>query len=280
MYQRYLFNTYSTYLRYYTIDVETVDNNAFGVKGGQQGTVDVYVTRNSSSAPAPYESSNLEAYADNYDVFREAVNKGGFDYLTESFGVVSNQVQPYYGASTSDLLNGSALINSVNNRVSKRFPRFRSVLRPSDRAAMGIRGSDAGDIILHPRIKAVVRGGDGSDLHLMNHANRSLFRNSRIAKSVIVDFEDEDIILLRRRQFGRQITFERAANNVQRRRFQQSEADFVFFDPGAQPGAEPDCSSRLFYNANGSEPGWGDEGGVFINFRNGFDLTLSNLATF
>ena len=54
----------------------------------------------------------------------------------------------------------------------------------------------------------------------------------------------------------------------------------MFFDPGAQPGADPDSSSRFFYNANGFKPGWGDEGGVFINFRNGFDLTLSNLASF
>lgn len=264
----------------YRLSVETVDNKAFGVEAGQEGTVDVYVSRNSSSAPAPFKPSNLTDYADNYDVFREAVNKGGFEYLSESFGVESNRVQPYEGASTSELLSTSVSTDAANNRISNGFPRFRGVHRPSDRDASGIHGSDADDIILHPRTKAVVRGGEGSDLHLMNFADRSLSQGDRIAKSVIIDFDDDDMILLRRRQFGRQITFEHARTRRQRRRFQQSEADFVFFDRGAQSGADSDLSSRLFYNANGSKPGWGDAGGLFINFRNGFDLTLSDLASF
>ena len=192
----------------------------------------------------------------------------------------SNRVQPYEGASTSELLNSSVSTDAANNRISNGFPRFRGVPRPSDRDASGIHGSDADDIILHPRTKTVVRGGEGSDLHLMNFADRSLSQGDRIAKSVIIDFDDDDMILLRRRQFGRQITFEHARTRRQRRRFQQSEADFVFFDRGAQPGADSDLSSRLFYNANGSKPGWGDAGGLFINFRNGFDLTVSDLASF
>ena len=114
----------------------------------------------------------------------------------------------------------------------------------------------------------------------MNHSDRSFSEKSKISKSVIVDFEGDDMILFRRRQFGRKITFEHATNRRQRRRFMQSEADFVFFDRGAQQGADPELGSRLFCNANGSKPGWGDEGGLFINFRNGFDLTVSDLASF
>ena len=60
----------------YHRSVETVDNKAFGVKErGQQGTVDVYVSRNSNSAPAANQIPQSEAYADNYEIFREAFNK-------------------------------------------------------------------------------------------------------------------------------------------------------------------------------------------------------------
>ena len=263
----------------YRLSVETVDNKAFDVKAGQSGTVDVYVSRNSSSAPAPHETSNLTAYAQNYDVFRKAVNSGGFDYLSDSFGVVSNQVQPYADASKSELLSAAISVDT-NDRTVKRLSRFRGVQNQSDRDSTIIRGSDTHDVILHPKTKAIVHGGEGSDLHLINHAARSLSGKSKISNSVIVDFEQGDKIIFRRRHFGREITFEHATNRRQKRRFQESEADFVFFDRGAQIGADPGLSSQLFFNANGSQPGWGSEGGLFINFRNGFDLSLSHMASF
>ena len=263
----------------YRLSVETVDNKAFDVKAGQSGTVDVYVSRNSSSAPAPHETSNLTAYAQNYDVFRKAVNSGGFDYLSDSFGVVSNQVQPYADASKSELLSAAISVDT-NDRTVKRLSRFRGVQNQSDRDSTIIRGSDTHDVILHPKTKAIVHGGEGSDLHLINHAARSLSGKSKISNSVIVDFEQGDKIIFSRRHFGREITFEHATNRRQKRRFQESEADFVFFDRGAQIGADPGLSSQLFFNANGSQPGWGSEGGLFINFRNGFDLSLSHMASF
>ena len=119
---------------------------------------------------------------------------------------------------------------------------------------------------------------EGSD-QPMNLVDRSLSQGDWNRQVCDID-DDDDKILFICRQFGCQITFEHARTRRQRRRFQQSEADFVFFDRGAQPGADSDLSSRLFYNANGSKPGWGDAGGLFINFRNGFDLTLSDLASF
>ena len=266
-------------LSLYRLSVETVDNEAFGVKAGQSGTVDVYVSRNPGSAPAPYQTSNLTAYAQNFDVFRKAVGAGGFDYLSESFGVVSNRVQRFDGVSSSKLFDRALTVSeTVDERFNVDTSQYRSEKRRFSRK--GIRGSEGDDIILHPKTKTVVRGRDGADLHLMNHADRSHSRSNRIARSVIVDFDEDDKILLRRRQFGRNITFEHAMNRRQRRRFQRSEADFVFFDRGAQPGAHPHLSSSLYFNANGSKPGWGDEGGLFVHFRNGFDLTISDLASF
>ena len=261
----------------YRLSVETVDNEAFGVKAGHSGFVDIYVSRNSSSAPAPFKPSNLTAYAQNYNVFRKALSAGGFEYLSQSFGVVNNQVQPHDGPSSSELLSKALPVSAAGSDVNGGV-QMQAFRRQSDQVRF--RGSDSDDIILHPRTKAVIRGGEGSDLHLMNHADRSMSGKSKIAKSVIVDFEEEDTLLLRRRQFGRKITFEHAINRPQKRRFQQSEADFVFFDRGEQFGSDPDLSSQLFLNTNGSDPGWGDGGGLLVNFRNGFDLTLSDLSSF
>ena len=95
-----------------------------------------------------------------------------------------------------------------------------------------------------------------------------------------MDFDEEDKILLNRRQFGRELTFEHAMNRRQKKSFQESDTDFVFFDHGALPGGDQTRISRLYYNANGAKAGWGDEGGLFVHFHNGYELTLSDLASF
>ena len=95
-----------------------------------------------------------------------------------------------------------------------------------------------------------------------------------------MDFDEEDKIPLKRHQFGCKLTFDHAMNRSQKKSFQESKADFVFFDHGGIPGEDQTRFSRLYCNANGSKPGWGDEGGLFIHFHNGHDLTLSDLATF
>ena len=243
------------------------------------GTVDVYVSRNSGSAPAPYKASNLSAYNQNYDVFRKGINNGGFDYLSESFGVVSNQIQPYEDASSSELISAAVKAAGADVDVNvKKIPLLRRDQNKSDK--LSFRGTDDDDIILHPKTDAVIYGGKGADLHLMKHADRSSSQKSKISKSIIMDFEEEDNILLNRRQFGRKLTFEHAMNRRQKKSFKESEANFVFFDHGVLPGGDQTRTSRLYYNANGSKPGWGDEGGLFIHFHNGHELTLSGLASF
>ncbi|MAB55439.1 MAG: hypothetical protein CMN93_06120 [Synechococcus sp. CPC35] len=160
----------------------------------------------------------------------------------------------------------------------KKIPLLRRDQNKSDQ--LSFRGTDDDDIILHPKTDVVMYGGEGSDLHLMKHANRSSSQKSKISKSIIMDFEGEDKILFNRRQFGRKLTFEHAINRRQKKSFQESEADFVFFDHTAVSGGDQTSTSRLYYNANGSKPGWGDEGGLFIHFHNGHELTLSDLASF
>ena len=263
----------------YRLSVETVDNQAFGVKAGHSGFVDIYVSRNSGSAPAPYKASNLSAYEQNYEVFRKGISNGGFKYLSESFGVVSNQIQPYEDASSSELISAAVKAAGGNVDVNvKKIPPLRRAQNKSDQ--LSFRGTDDDDIILHPKTDAVIYGGKGSDLHLMKHADRSSSQKSKISKSIIMDFEEEDKILINRRQFGRKLTFEHAMNRRQKKSFQESEADFVFFDRAAVSGGDQTRTSRLYYNANGAKAGWGDEGGLFVHFHNGYELTLSDLASF
>lgn len=266
----------------YKLNVTTVDNDAFGVKQGQSGEVDIYVTRNSDSASAPTGSTTLTAYQNNYTNFREAVNsKGGAQYLLESFGVEDNNVSQYEGASRSQLLSAANTTLSDSSTVSDRpihpNPDIKHRIAKSKRTTEIERliGSTQDDILLHSAKRTIAKGDSGSDLHILVRKNEP----SRYNRSTIIDFkfDEGDRLLLDQKSFGKSITYERAFSNAQRNRFQNSEADFVYVVPESA-GGEALKTGKLFYNQNGSEPGWGVDGGFCLNLKGGIDLPLDALA--
>jgi hypothetical protein len=75
-------------LAYYDLDVKTVDNPAFGVKGGQSGRVQIFVANNKGSFAAPTSPAVLGEYANNFNVVRDAVaNQGGFAFINDALGL-------------------------------------------------------------------------------------------------------------------------------------------------------------------------------------------------
>lgn len=75
-------------MAYYDLNVKTVDNSAFGVKGGQSGRVQIFTTNNKDSFAAPIKPSILDEYAENFTVVRDAiVTQGGFRYLQDALGL-------------------------------------------------------------------------------------------------------------------------------------------------------------------------------------------------
>ena len=84
----WVFNKGSISLSYHKVDVTTVDNPSFGVKAGQSGQLHVFSAFNTESAPAPFNAGVLNEYAENYDVFREAIaSGGGFKYVQNALGL-------------------------------------------------------------------------------------------------------------------------------------------------------------------------------------------------
>jgi hypothetical protein len=78
----------SVNLSYHNLDVKTVDNKTFGVKGGQAGKLHIFSAINRDSFAAPLYFGQLDEYAENYDVIREGIaNQGGFAYLQAALGM-------------------------------------------------------------------------------------------------------------------------------------------------------------------------------------------------
>jgi hypothetical protein len=71
----------------YDFSVTTVDNPAFGIRGGQQGTFRVISTNNSQSAPAPFSRNILDEYDQNYNFARDAIATDGWSYLSDTLGL-------------------------------------------------------------------------------------------------------------------------------------------------------------------------------------------------
>ena len=59
---------------HYTIDVETVANDAYGIEGGVKGALNVYLSMNPSSDAIPYKKEIHQDYIDNYNSWRTAIN--------------------------------------------------------------------------------------------------------------------------------------------------------------------------------------------------------------
>ena len=59
---------------HYTIDVETVANDAYGIDAGVKGTFNVYLSMNPSSDAIPYRKEIHQDYVDNYNSWRSAIN--------------------------------------------------------------------------------------------------------------------------------------------------------------------------------------------------------------
>ncbi len=82
------YNQGSISLSYHNLDVTTVENRTFGVKGGQSGELHVFTAFNTDSFAAPLNFGTLDEYAENYDVIRQAVaSGGGFPHLQAALGI-------------------------------------------------------------------------------------------------------------------------------------------------------------------------------------------------
>ena len=77
-------------ISYFKLNVNTVENKAFGIKAGQSGTVNLFVARNKNSGPGPFKSQYLDSYDNNFDVYRTAISSGGaYPFIKEAFGLAT-----------------------------------------------------------------------------------------------------------------------------------------------------------------------------------------------
>ena len=75
-------------ISYFDLNVTTVDNSAFGIKGGQPGRLQLFLTNNQESSSAPTTPAILAEYSENYDVVRDAIaNQGGFSAFSQALGL-------------------------------------------------------------------------------------------------------------------------------------------------------------------------------------------------
>jgi hypothetical protein len=73
---------------YFELDVTTVDNDAFGIAGGQQGKLHLFVAVHMDAWAAPLKPSHLNSYDENFTVYRDAIaNQGGYEHIKDAFGL-------------------------------------------------------------------------------------------------------------------------------------------------------------------------------------------------
>ncbi len=61
------------HLRYWEVNVETIENNNYGIPGGKEGSIKIFSSLNPSSDAIPYMETIHNDYDDNYSTWREAI---------------------------------------------------------------------------------------------------------------------------------------------------------------------------------------------------------------
>ncbi|WP_136989119.1 hypothetical protein [Synechococcus sp. UW140] len=78
----------ATYLAYYKLDIQTVDNPYWNIKKGQRGEANIFMSWKGDSFAAPKNNDFFDIYEDLYKATREGIlNQGGYVHLLGALNV-------------------------------------------------------------------------------------------------------------------------------------------------------------------------------------------------
>ena len=129
-------------LQYYELKVETIQNDAFGIEAGVQGTLKIFLSLNPSSDAIPYKKDIHQDYFDNYDSWRTAISTSSDDIaFFDSRSVISASG------------NSSSVIGSTEDQIIV-----------ADRKKEIISGGKGSDFLIGKNSDQVLKGGSDRDL--------------------------------------------------------------------------------------------------------------------
>ena len=78
----------ATYLAYYKLDIETVDNQYWNITKGQTGEANIFMSMKGDSSAKPENNEFFDIYEDLYEATREGIlNQGGYEYLLGALNI-------------------------------------------------------------------------------------------------------------------------------------------------------------------------------------------------
>lgn len=68
--------------------MRTLANDDFGIKTNQSGKANLFIASNKDSFAGPIMPKYLDAYDENFEVYRKAIgSQGGFDLIKDAFNL-------------------------------------------------------------------------------------------------------------------------------------------------------------------------------------------------
>ena len=105
---------YSSTIDYYRLDVETIDNECFGIEGGQKGELNIFNNVNVDSDTAPSNPSIFNEYGDLYNTLINGISGSGAPHALYSLGFAHNSVLP----KNSSILSSNFNLHHFGNNSS------------------------------------------------------------------------------------------------------------------------------------------------------------------
>lgn len=135
---------YSSKINYYRLDVETLDNECFGIQGGQKGELNIFNNINPDSDTAPSSPSIFNEYEDLYNTLINGVSSTGAQHVLHSLGLTD---------ANSFQTNSSILGSTFNLSHSQGTPFLNKNIIQSKRRKDILTGSENADIYQFTRKK-------------------------------------------------------------------------------------------------------------------------------
>ena len=180
---------------------------------------------------------------------------------------------------TSGLYEVNAKLKGAGNEISttgKKIFKKRSIYQGIDGAKSKVKASNSNDILINGNGKHTLTGKKGSDLFVFNNLDAMTKKRA----DIITDFNsnDGDKIIINDNAFpglraeSPYLSLSVVSSKSDFRTATNLDAMFVY--------EQAKKTGRLYFNANSSAPGLGENGGLVATFKKSPDLALADFLYF
>jgi len=168
-----------------------------------------------------------------------------------------------------DTSNDGSAPDSSFESISKIKLSLKNAIKASGKKGEKLIGTDSSDTIVSGKGVDTMVGNDGADYFV--YKQKKNFGKKKADKVTDFDSNDGDTVIIKGKSFSKEVkkeaTFAQASSKKQAKKLAKQDVDFIYEKK----------SGKLYFNSNGEDKGFGDQGGFFGILKGSPDLTVDDI---